>query len=116
MRQLNAAAARNDLNELEREGMIQRFEYCYELAWKTLQDLLTAKGYVDIKGPSPVLKQAFKDGYLDDADGWKLMRESRQLTSHTYDEATAIEIARNIKNKFCGLLDALNNTLAKETD
>ena len=54
----------NSLSELEQEGMIQRFEYTYELAWKTLQDLLEHKGYTDIKGPTPVLEQAFKDGYI----------------------------------------------------
>ena len=73
----------DDLSELEQEGMIQRFEYTFELAWKTLQDLLRYKGYIDIAGPNPVLEQAFKDGYLTDAEGWKAMKKSRELSSHT---------------------------------
>jgi hypothetical protein len=47
------------LSELEKEGLIQRFEYTYELAWKTLQDLFKFKGYQDIAGPNPTLQQAF---------------------------------------------------------
>ncbi len=65
----------DDLSELEQEGMIQRFEYTFELAWKTLQDLLRYKGYLDIAGPNPVLEQALKDGYLTDAEGWKVDEE-----------------------------------------
>src|ERR1700742_2908305 len=59
-----------DLSDLEKEGMIQRFEYTFELAWKTLQDLLEYKGYRDIAGPNPVLAQALKDGYINDEKLW----------------------------------------------
>ncbi|HET6990945.1 MAG TPA: nucleotidyltransferase substrate binding protein, partial [Bacteroidia bacterium] len=52
---------KSELSELEIEGLIQRFEYTYELAWKTLQDLLQDKGYQDIIGPNPVIEQAFHD-------------------------------------------------------
>jgi len=48
----------DSLSELEKEGLIQRFEYTFELAWKTLQDLLEFKGYLDINGPNPVLEQS----------------------------------------------------------
>ena len=70
------------LSELEKEGMIQRFEYTYELAWKTLQDLLKFKGYLDIAGPNPVLEQAFQDGYITNGQAWKQMKKARELTSH----------------------------------
>lgn len=86
----------DELSDLEKEGLIQRFEYTYELAWKTLQDLLREKGYIDIAGPNPVIEQAFKDGYLKDGQGWKKMKKSRELTSHTYDTDTANEIAKLI--------------------
>jgi hypothetical protein len=67
---LKEAVDTENLSELEREGLIQRFEYTYELAWKTLQDLLEAKGYLDIKGPTPVFQQAFQDGYITDGEAW----------------------------------------------
>jgi nucleotidyltransferase substrate binding protein (TIGR01987 family) len=113
--QLDKAVDINEYNDLEREGLIQRFEYTIELAWKTLQDLLAAKGYEDVKGPKPVIRQAFQDGYLLDGDAWLDMWESRLKSSHTYDEDTAIEIAENIKNTYYFLLDDLDKKLAKET-
>lgn len=57
------------LSELEREGLIQRFEYTYELAWKTLQDLLKYKGYEFMQGPNGTLRQAFEDGWVVNHDG-----------------------------------------------
>lgn len=113
--QLDKAVDIDHYNDLEREGLIQRFEYTFELAWKTLQDLLAAKGYEDVKGPKPVIRQAFQDGYLLDGDAWLDMWESRLKSSHTYDEDTAIEIADKIKNTYYFLLDDLDKKLAKET-
>jgi nucleotidyltransferase substrate binding protein (TIGR01987 family) len=104
----------DDLSELEQEGMIQRFEYTFELAWKTLQDLLRYKGYVDIAGPNPVLEQAFKDGYLTDAVGWKAMKKSRELSSHTYDSETAEAIAESIRSSYYKLLVDLAKRLEAE--
>ena len=104
----------DDLSELEQEGMIQRFEYTFELAWKTLQDLLRYKGYIDIAGPNPVLEQAFKDGYLTDAEGWKAMKKSRELSSHTYDSETAEAIAESIRLSYYKLLDDLAKRLEVE--
>lgn len=114
--QLERAVDMDQYNDLEREGLIQRFEYTIELAWKTLQDLLGAKGYEDIKGPKPVIRQAFNDGYILDGNAWLEMWDGRLLTSHTYDEDTAIELADKIKNKFYFLLDDLDKKLAQEKE
>ena len=55
----------------QKQGVIQCFEYTFELAWKTLQDYLSEKmGYVDIKGPRPALEQSFSDGILRDGVTW----------------------------------------------
>lgn len=102
------------LSDLEKEGMIQRFEYTFELAWKTLQDLLYHNGYTDIVGPNPVLAQSLKDGYISDEQGWRRMKKSRELTSHTYDSETADEIARGIASEFHVLLKALEIRLDAE--
>ena len=103
-----------NLSELEREGLIQRFEYTYELAWKTLQDLLRNKGYVDIAGPNPVLAQALMDGYIVDAEGWKKMKKARELTSHTYNSDTAEAIAQAIVDAYFDLLKGLDHRLDEE--
>lgn len=114
--QLDKAVEMEEYTDLEREGLIQRFEYTIELAWKTLQDLLEAKGYEGVKGPKPVIRQAFKDGYILDGDAWLEMWDGRLLTSHTYNEDTAKDLAEKIKNKFYYLLDDLDKRLAKETE
>jgi nucleotidyltransferase substrate binding protein (TIGR01987 family) len=103
-----------DLSHLEQEGLIQIFEYTYELAWKTLQDFLRLKGYVDIAGPNPVIHQAFQDGYITDGNAWKKMKTARELSSHTYDESTADEIAGNILDTYYFSLLALKNRLESE--
>lgn len=114
---LGEVAASNsvdDLSDLEKEGMIQRFEYTFELAWKTLQDLLAYKGYQGIAGPNPVLEQALQDGYIDDEKVWRNMKKSRELTSHTYNSETADDIAENIVNSYYSSLLALEEKLEQE--
>lgn len=107
-------ATHNELSELEKEGMIQRFEYTYELAWKTLQDLFKNKGFLELIGPNPVISQAFKDGIIKDGEGWKRMKKSRELTSHTYDSGTAEDIAESIIDNYYDLLKMLEATLVRE--
>ena len=102
------------LSELEKEGLIQRFEYTFELAWKTLQDLLAFKGYQDIAGPNPALEQSFKDGYIQNEKVWRRMKKSRELTSHTYNSETADSIAESIVREYFFLLSELEQRLLVE--
>ncbi len=104
----------SDLSELEQEGLIQRFEYTHELAWKTLQDLLKYRGYQGIAGPKPVLSQAFQDGLITDGEAWSLMNEARNSSSHTYDSARAEQIAENIIQIYYGLFRDLEKKLKSE--
>lgn len=114
MLKLDEAVDMDEYTEMEREALIKRFEYSIELAWKTLQDLLKDKGYIDITGPKPVVKQAFNDGYISDNEGWIEMLDARNLTSHTYVEETAQEIADKIKTTYFPLLNELDETLTAE--
>ena len=95
---------KEELNELENQGLIKAFEYTFDLAWKTLQDLLKEKGYTDIRGPKPVIQQSFQDGYIKNGKGWMKMLEGRNLTSHTYNEDTANEIIYDIRSIYFNLL------------
>lgn len=107
-------AIERDLSELETAGLIQMFEFTFELAWKTLQDLLHYNGYSDIIGPNPVLKQSLADGYITDEVGWRKMKKSWELTSPTYDDDSAEIIATNIVSIFCPLLVTLEQKLTEE--
>jgi len=112
--QLERFIQAEDLNEMESQGLIKAFEYTYELAWKTLQDLLEYKGYQNIAGPRPVIEQSFQDGYISDGKAWMLMHLSRNLTAHTYEETTAKEIITKIREIYFHLFKELYTRLDKE--
>ena len=102
----------NDLSELEQEGLVQRFEYTFELAWKVLQDLMNYKGYEFMSGPTGTLKMAFEDGMLSDQDGWRKMAKSRNTLSHVYDEDEAEAIVQLIFSEYAPLLKQLDEKLS----
>jgi nucleotidyltransferase substrate binding protein (TIGR01987 family) len=95
-------------SDLEKSGIIQIFEYTFELAWKTIKDYLKE---VDIEAnfPREVLKTAFSYEIIEDGDTWIDMLEKRNLMSHTYDKKNA-ELAYNlIKNEYFERLKILEN-------
>jgi len=113
--QMTKFMEKGELNELEEQGLIQSFEYNHELAWKTLKDFLEAKGLSNLYGSKDVSREAFKLGLLGDSeqDGllWLDMIEKRNLTSHTYNEDTAQEIVKAIKNDYFQSFVALRKRL-----
>lgn len=74
--------------DLIRDAVIQRFEFTYELAWKTMKDWLAQKD-IDVRNAKDTLKEALAQGVIADGNRWSVLHEARNLTSHTYDEATA---------------------------
>lgn len=77
-----------EMSDLEKEGVIQRFEYTFELAWKTLKDYLVYSGIVfDQITPRSVIKEAFAAKIITDGQAWINMLDQRNLMSHTYDKA-----------------------------
>ncbi len=104
----------DDLSELEKEGLIQRFEYTFELAWKVLQDFLKFKGYDFVNGPNGTLQKAFEDGLISNHDGWRRMAKARITTSHTYNEGDAGEIVEKIYDEYSPLLKQLKQRLSTE--
>lgn len=111
--QLQSALQQKKFSVLEKDGVIKRFEFTFELAWKTLQDILQHRGYHDIKGPKPVIKQAFQDGILSDGQAWIDMLNDRNNSTHLYDENEARKIFDNIQIKYFGLLNELKIFLEK---
>ena len=101
----------DDLSELEIEGLVQRFEYTFELAWKVLQDLLIYKGYEFMMGPNGTLKMAFDDGLIADHDGWRKMAKSRNTLSLVYDEEEVLPIVKLIYSDYAPLLKKLDEEL-----
>ena len=108
---IESGKSMEDLTELEVEGLVQRFEYTFELSWKVLQDLLIYKGYEFMLGPNGTLKKAFEDGLISDHDGWRRMARSRNTLSHVYDETEFKQIVGLIYRDYAPLLKHLDEGL-----
>jgi len=100
LNQLTKFIEKGKLNELEQQGVIQSFEYTYELAWNTLKDYFEHQGETGIHGSRDAFRLAFKRGLIEDGETWMDMIESRALTTHTYNEDIAKDIANNIFNRY----------------
>lgn len=97
-----------NLSFLEKEGIIQRFEFTLELAWKTLKDKMEYDGLIlDKISPKMVLKQAFQTKYIDNIELWLEMIDDRNLLSHTYDFDFFEEIIPDIQLRYTPLLSDL---------
>jgi nucleotidyltransferase substrate binding protein (TIGR01987 family) len=84
--QLDSAVEKMEfLSDLEKEGLVQRFEYSFELAWKTLKDYLESRN-VEAKFPRDVIKSGFQYELISDGEIWLEMLEMRNIIAHTYDE------------------------------
>lgn len=102
VRQLTRFIDKGDLNEFEEQGLIQSFEYTYELAWNTLKDLFEEQGETNILGSRDAFRLAFKRGLVEDGETWMDMIEGRTLTSHTYNEDTARAVVEKIRRAYFG--------------
>ncbi len=103
LNQINSAAdlaKQRELSELERQGLIQAFEYTHELAWKTMQDFLESKGNTAVYGSRDATREIFKLGLIKNGDVWMDMIKNRNRSSHTYNEETANEIANAILDEY----------------
>ncbi len=103
----------DDLNELEEQGLIQAFEYTYELAWNTMKDFYTHQGEAGLQGSRDTIQLAFKRGLIEDGEAWMNMLKDRNRSTHTYDEKTAREIISNVLSKYCGRFIELRMELNK---
>ena len=84
------------LNELEEQGLIQRFEFTHELAWNVMKDYFDYQGNNLITGSRDACREAFRMGLIEDGEGWMEMIKSRNQSSHTYDEELAKALMRQI--------------------
>lgn len=100
-------------NEREQQGLIRAFETSFELGWNSLRDLMRARGVSDLIGSRDTLRQAFRLGLIEDGEGWMQMVQDRNLTSHTYNQARAEQIAANIQKRYLHGFRELRRRLAE---
>jgi len=111
LNQLTKFIDKNILNDLEMQGLIKAFEYTYELAWNTMKDFLEYQGETDIYGSRDTIRKAFNIGLIEDGEGWMDMLESRNRTSHTYNEETAEEICLEIQQSYYSFFQKLKDKM-----
>ncbi len=98
--QLSKFIEKGELNELEMQGIIQSFEYTYELAWNVMKDFLKEKGNQNIFGSRDAITESYKLGLIADGEGWMNMFKDRNQTSHTYNEEVVNQIFKNITEQY----------------
>lgn len=101
------------LSNLEKEGYVQRFEYTFELAWKTLKDYLLDNGQ-DLSSPKEIIRQAFQNEIIVEGEVWMEALKKRNLTSHTYDDVVLVKTITFLKDEFYPVLEKLHSRLAAE--
>lgn len=104
---LSEAVEAPEHSSLERDGVIQRFEFSFELAWKTLKDYLEDQGFTEVSSPKKALREAFQQNLLADGQVWMDMLEDRNRMSHLYDQAASEEIFRHIRDKYAAAIKGL---------
>lgn len=84
------------LTELEKQGLIKAFEFTHELAWNTLKDFLENQGVSPLYGSKDSTREAFKRGLIEEGEIWMDMIQSRNLSSHTYNQEIADAIGSKV--------------------
>jgi nucleotidyltransferase substrate binding protein (TIGR01987 family) len=110
--ELREALGSNPTSRLEQAGCIQYFEFCFELAWKSLKSLASYHGLSDAESPRSALRVAFAQCWLDDEPTWLEMLECRNRMSHTYSSESALDVFRRL-NDFADVLQQLDHKLGE---
>lgn len=100
-------------SEAEKGGLIQFYKMAFELAWKLLKDYLFEQGF-PVNSPRDAIKQAYQSDVIENGQEWIDALGDRNLTTHTYDEATAIKVVTSIRESYYPLLSDLYTRLKNE--
>ena len=98
------ASKKRVLNEFERDGLVQRFEFTHELSWKLMKAYAEYQGFDGIGGSRDATRKAFEMSLISDGQSWMDMIKSRNETSHNYDGSMADDVVDSIINRFYPLL------------
>jgi nucleotidyltransferase substrate binding protein (TIGR01987 family) len=96
-------------SQLERDGAIQRFEYCFDLSWKTLKRVLEKRGILDVNSPRSVFSAAYAEKLIDDEQTWSIIILKRNASVHTYNQ----QLADSLFAELPGYYKSMNELLKK---
>lgn len=113
LNEANVAYKRNSDNDIYQDALIKRFEFTFELAWKTLREFMLDQGYsLEILSPKGVISFAWREGIISNEELWLDMLQSRNLSAHDYGRELSADIADKISNRYCKELTALKKYIA----
>ncbi len=95
----NAMQKFDNLNELEQVGLVQTYQYTFELAWKTLKDYLVLQG-IDVKFPRDVIKNSYSYEIISNGEVWLQMLKDRNSIAHIYSEKIFKSVLNDIKSDY----------------
>jgi len=104
---------KRELSNLEKQGLVQSYEFTQELSWKVLKDFLESRGVQEIFGSRDAVREAFKTGLIENGNLWMDMIKSRNISSHTYDESTIEEIIELINKSYFDEFKNFENRMNK---
>lgn len=114
LNQAIALSKERELSDLEQQGLIQGFEFTFDMAWKSLRDFIVERGFEgEREKPIRIIVDAAERGLVDEKL-WRKMYEARNKTSHSYDEEIANDIAENIVGEYQALFIQLETRLQLE--
>lgn len=102
-------------DELAIDGVIKRFELCYELSWKLIKYYLADKGLI-VNNPRDSFKAAYQNNLINNEEIWLKMIEDRNILVHTYNSTQSREIFSNITEEYLKSFDYLLNTIEKQVN
>lgn len=114
LKQLNQALAEHDDSapNIIKEGILQRFEFTHELAWKVLKDYLEYEGHQNITGSRSAVRLAFSLGLVEQGQTWMDMIESRNRTVHAYDETVLLQELSKVRQAYASCFNQFEQTMA----
>ena len=101
--------------DLLKEGLIQRFEFTHELAWKVMKDYLEYQGYSEIKGSRDAFRKSIAVGIIE-SPLWIDSIQTRNITSHTYDEEISNTVIEKIISIYFPLMKQFESTMIRLKD
>ena len=97
-------------DDLLQSGLVQTYEYTFELAWKTLKD------YFEVRSPRETIRQGFQSGYIMNGEDWLQALADRNLTTHIYDDEIIIRVLNDIFERYFFLLQDFYVSFKEKAD
>lgn len=102
-------------DDLLQSGLVQTYEYTFELAWKTLKDYLESEGFL-LRSPRETIRQGFQSGFIVNAEDWLQALADRNLIDHIYDDEVMARVLKDVFERYFFILQEFNTSFKAKAD